>query len=151
MNPETAKKKNDALMDELRGGMSERKFWATFVQCLICRAITLRKNFAIGHVCGDNSAVQPHASYPHSFDSPFGFPSSPTPTEVAEYDVFGEVDFNVGDANFEADTFQGSPDSPDVVASSDDIPSVLSDDSFQLPTLEEIMASVLRTVRFQEA
>jgi hypothetical protein len=166
IDPKVVEKTKDALMNDVAKGMSESRFWATFAQCLVCKAVTFRKNFALSHVCRRNdgrghpylTSDSPHASDLHRDVSPSGdlseFPSSPTPTELADYDVFGGVDpFQT--VSLEVDN-SSAPDhimvTDDNVAEddhSDGVPSELTDDDFELPTLAEIMATVPRRVRFK--
>lgn len=155
LDPEVAKATKDALMNELVGGMSEQRFWATFVQCLACKAVTLRKNFAIGHVCGgsrDRGHPYTRPNSPTPYSTGFsGVSSSPVPTEIIEHDVFGNVEYApIGDLQGDLADAASEPAmvSEDAIAddsAADEVSSVLTDDSFVLPTVAEILASYRRT------
>ncbi|TEB20263.1 hypothetical protein FA13DRAFT_1801098 [Coprinellus micaceus] len=112
VNPSISDKAKNALVNHLTGGMSEERFWATFAQCLVCKQVTLQKNFAFSHKCGAKAFRKVH---PYSRNIP-GTPSppssgssrsvdsllsgsSPAPTETAKFDcdegygAFGDLEF----------------------------------------------------------
>ncbi|TEB21295.1 hypothetical protein FA13DRAFT_1832692 [Coprinellus micaceus] len=45
------KQMNKAVIRELSKGMTEEQFWATFVQCLFCKAVIFRETFGANHTC----------------------------------------------------------------------------------------------------
>ncbi|TEB36976.1 hypothetical protein FA13DRAFT_1787262 [Coprinellus micaceus] len=45
------KEVRQAVVGELTKGVSEERFWATFVQCLFCKKITFRETFGVNHIC----------------------------------------------------------------------------------------------------
>ncbi|TEB34013.1 hypothetical protein FA13DRAFT_1789204 [Coprinellus micaceus] len=110
VHPNDAKRANEKLMREIAAGMSEDRFWSTFVQCFLCKTVTLRKNFATSHECktASNRARLAQPSFPADepeTPSPLGYHgwqledglSSPTPTEPVDFDeeddVFGEIEY----------------------------------------------------------
>ncbi|TEB30834.1 hypothetical protein FA13DRAFT_1710106 [Coprinellus micaceus] len=51
-HPSVPKKDKDAVMANLTTGMPEGTFWATFVQCLVCKDVMFRKTMIAGnHTC----------------------------------------------------------------------------------------------------
>ncbi|KAJ3527999.1 hypothetical protein NMY22_g9571 [Coprinellus aureogranulatus] len=51
VDPEETKAVKAALIVELMKGMTEERFWATFVQCFQCNKIMFRENFGLNHRC----------------------------------------------------------------------------------------------------
>ena len=45
------KEMNQAVINELAKGMTEERFWGTFVQCLFCKAVIFRETFGANHAC----------------------------------------------------------------------------------------------------
>ncbi|TEB31574.1 hypothetical protein FA13DRAFT_1709534 [Coprinellus micaceus] len=96
------KKVNKELIRDLAKGITEERFWATFVQCLICKGIIFRETFGANHVCdieqpkrrryspyptkqqgGPSSSKRP---VPSRLQRTYAFSirSSPTPTEPVQ-------------------------------------------------------------------
>ncbi|KAJ3518405.1 hypothetical protein NMY22_g13697 [Coprinellus aureogranulatus] len=52
VDPIGGRRKQEAIMKQLTTGMSEDRFWETFVQCLVCKDVTFRVAMASGnHTC----------------------------------------------------------------------------------------------------
>ncbi|KAJ3501342.1 hypothetical protein NMY22_g18961 [Coprinellus aureogranulatus] len=112
ISPEEARLSKANLLEDLACGVSEARFWAIFVQCLVCKEVVLRDTMAISHHCNDRrraaegrahpylrrgrpTAFQAHLeSIPGDIPEDFQLfslcPSSPAPTEV-EHDTIGDV------------------------------------------------------------
>ncbi|TEB22935.1 hypothetical protein FA13DRAFT_1798511 [Coprinellus micaceus] len=160
VRPETAKKADERLVSELVAGMPEDRFWNTFVQCFLCKQVTLRKNFAISHECKTRTPSHGiHPYYPADVPETPSPPasrglgsgdSSPAPTEIIDFDfeedVFGNVGHvpEAGEGSSIAEVNLGSQPIPQDAAELEEeddldrVPSVLSSD-IELPSLIEIM------------
>lgn len=167
LHPTDGKKERDAIIGELVEGMPEDRFWATFAQCFVCKAVTLRKDFATTHACGSRdrrghpyTRPQPATPTPNQVDSqawnvPFDMPSSPTSTEAMELDVFADAGYvfeaeagltgpSSSTTGTSAQTFPQDAEQPQAgldnsPTQSDGIPLEL-DDGFELPSIAEIIA-----------
>ncbi|KAJ3521852.1 hypothetical protein NMY22_g12142 [Coprinellus aureogranulatus] len=55
MSPFEAQKGREDLIHNLSEGITEARFWATFVQCLVCRKVLFRETFSVFHTgCIEN-------------------------------------------------------------------------------------------------
>ncbi|KAJ3526684.1 hypothetical protein NMY22_g10069 [Coprinellus aureogranulatus] len=168
VHPDVAKKAQDSLMEEIGEGMTEQRFWATFVQCFLCKKVTLRKHFVVGHTClAKNGRSHPYAR--HGFetsrtesedsDDHNYMVSSPAPTEIVEtedeYDIFEDVEYvfvhQGGSADVSALGADNQTTLQEATTEGDaDIPSVISSD-VELPTIQEIMDRVSQRRHINDA
>jgi hypothetical protein len=149
VHPDSAKKARDALVNELAEGMSEDCFWATFVQCFICKTVTLRKHFAAGHVCERKQDAGPLEEPSRLLAEDYEGPSSPTSTVLEENedhdyeppsdaDVFGDID-----SYALMSPFNEIPPVPEGEAGVVDAPEDVTDESdLELPTVLEVVQGV---------
>lgn len=168
LHPGDAKRAREALARQLTEGMPEQQFWATFAQCFVCKAVTLRKDFATSHGCkGRDHRGHPYAHRhpetptPHSTgsisedeDDVAEILSSPAPTDT-DFDDTDELDIGgveyvfldrPAGSTIASALSAGTQDVPqdatmdgdNVSAQSDGVPSVLSSD-IELPTIMELL------------
>ncbi|TEB25443.1 hypothetical protein FA13DRAFT_1796523 [Coprinellus micaceus] len=147
VHPDSAKEVKDSLVNELTEGMTEDRFWATFVQCLVCKTVTLRKHFAVNHVCGAKQDAT-WSEAPNDYEGP----SSPTSTEREETedhdyeppsdtDVFGDIEYVL------MNPFNEVPRAPEGEAAVVDAPEDVTDDlsDLELPTVLEVYDRIIAT------
>ncbi|TEB33307.1 hypothetical protein FA13DRAFT_1708645 [Coprinellus micaceus] len=61
------KEVKQTVVRSLAKGISEEQFWATFVQCLVCKDVIFRETFGANHVCGiDVPGPQRHRHNPYA-------------------------------------------------------------------------------------
>lgn len=133
-----------AFLCDLSRGIPESRFWAAFVQCIVCKDVVFRDTVSITHKCRDDKGSggryhpysrslkrtvsvkleTAHGDTPISFRLRSMRPSSPVPTELNDHDADNEA------ASEESEVEDGDSESSPPRLSSD----------FEFPSIAEIIA-----------
>ena len=151
VNPQ--KHVKQGLVRELASGVTEEHFWATFVQCLTCKAVVFRETYGANHKCDIEEPNRqrytpysrtptrrgPTATRPRATGArlcrTYAFSIPSTPAELAESEELHE-EVEVSTQVLEDPTDVNS----DPTDSSDDLLVFSSD--VDLPTIPQILAGL---------